>query len=269
MQRYADAHLSPNEALEDPAVRPLILAWMREQEVLRGKLSEKDEGDFRLPGAAGDAPPLTLVGGVDISFVKGDAITACASLVVVRLPELEVVYEAFKMVRLTMPYISGFLAFRECSFLVDLIEEVRRERPEVAPQLVMVDGNGVLHPRRLGLACQLGIEANIPTIGVGKKFLHVDGLTKDKVKALAAEHNKVAGDAVHLVGDSGQTWGAAYKSTGKSKNPIFVSVGHRVSLSTAVAVMTLVSRHRVPEPVRQADLRSRDYLRDHPPAPPS
>ncbi len=68
-----------------------------------------------------------------------------------RLPEQTVVYEEFRMIRLTQPYIPGFLAFREVSFLVDLLETLKRTRPDLYPQVVLVDGNGVLHTRGFGM----------------------------------------------------------------------------------------------------------------------
>lgn len=87
---------------------------------------------------------------------------------VLEFPSLNVVYERYQMVRLTKPYIPGFLAFREVPFLLDLLNELRKTRPELVPQVVFMDGNGVLHPRGCGVACHFGVVADIPTIGVAK-----------------------------------------------------------------------------------------------------
>ena len=79
---------------------------------------------------------------------------------------------------MTEPYIPGFLAFREVGFLMDRLEEVKNEKPELMPQVILVDGNGILHPRGLGLASHLGILSDIPSVGIAKKLFHVDGLEK-------------------------------------------------------------------------------------------
>ena len=100
--------------------------------------------------SGGAASGLKLVAGVDISFVKDSPEDACAMICVLSYPRLELVHVQSAMVKLTAPYISGFLAFREAPHLVDLFEALRQERPDLVPQLIMVDGNGLLHPRALG-----------------------------------------------------------------------------------------------------------------------
>lgn len=82
--------------------------------------------------------------------LQGDAETACAALVVVRVSDMAIAYEEMRMVHMTQPYVPGFLAFREVHFLADLLGTLKRNRPELYPQVVLVDGNGVLHPRGFG-----------------------------------------------------------------------------------------------------------------------
>ena len=126
----------------------------------------------------------------------------------------------------------------------------------------MVDGNGIFHTRQFGCASHLGVQFDIPTIGVAKKYFCVDGLTKDAIKVACDGNLNSAGDVVHLVGNSGKTWGAALKSTSTSQNPIYISIGHRISLKTAIEIVKLtISKSRIPEPIRQADLRGRQKLR--------
>jgi len=163
---------------------------------------------------------------------------------------------------LTLPYVSGFLAFREVPFLIDLVNELTTYSPKYLPQIIFVDGNGYLHPRGFGLASHLGVLAGIPTIGVGKTFLFVDGLNIKDVKANVERECKKGGDYIELVGESGTVWGAAVRSHDDSPNPIFVSQGHKISLSTALIVVKACTQFRVPEPTRQADIRSRAYLRN-------
>uniref|UniRef100_A0A8C5Z4V2 Endonuclease V n=1 Tax=Marmota marmota marmota TaxID=9994 RepID=A0A8C5Z4V2_MARMA len=80
------------------------------------------------------------------------------------------------MVSLTAPYMAGFLAFREVPFLVDLVQQLQEKEPGLMPQVLLVDGNGVLHHRGFGVACHLGVLTELPCIGVAKKLLQVDGL---------------------------------------------------------------------------------------------
>ncbi|CAK9215797.1 unnamed protein product [Sphagnum troendelagicum] len=249
--------------------------WIKEQELLKRRLVLTDDFSWKLiitsshdedsvaVNSSGilDQSKLRYVGGVDLSFSKLDESIACAALVVMDLEIMQVVYEDFDTVKLTMPYIAGFLAFRETPVLLGLLQKMALKEPALYPQLLMVDGNGILHPRGFGLASHLGVLADIPTIGVGKNLHHVDGLTNLKVRNVVAKSNLQAGDVVPLIGSTGQVWGAALHSHEGCQKPIFISIGHRISLDTAVAVVRCCCLHRVPEPVRQADLRSRDRLR--------
>lgn len=92
---------------------------------------------------------------------------------------------------------------------------------------------------------------------------HVDGLTHSGVRQLldAKENNNE--DIIPLMGGSGSTWGVAMRSTPDTLKPIFISVGHCISLDTAVMIVKMTCKYRVPEPIRQADIRSRDYLQKH------
>jgi deoxyinosine 3'endonuclease (endonuclease V) len=114
------------------------------------------------------------------------------------------------MVKLTLPYIATFLAFREVPFLVKLIEDLRSTNPSIFPQIILVDGNGFLHPRGFGLACHLGVLTGVPTIGIGKTFLMLDGLTIKHIKDLE-KTLKQGGDVAELKGESGIVWGAVLK----------------------------------------------------------
>ncbi len=236
--------------------------WAAEQERLRAQLVQHDAFDWVLNPGDGESG-LRLVGGVDISFVKSSETHACAALVVLEYPSLRVVYSRMKHVRLQLPYISGFLAFREAPFLLDLLAELRTSQPELLPQVLLVDGNGVLHARGFGLASHLGVLAGIPCIGVSKKFYNVAGLTKPVVREQAAAKLAKAGDWMPIADSTGRVWGAAVRSTDFGTSPVYVSIGHMISLETAVALVQTLTRYRVPEPVRQADLMSREWLREH------
>ncbi|KAI9136708.1 endonuclease V [Paraphysoderma sedebokerense] len=249
---------------------------------------------------------LKYIAGVDISFILPDDISinseinqghgneenAVACISVIEFPSLKTVYVDFATITLEIPYIPTFLAFRETPPLLSLLSKLRSERPEIYPQVIFVDGNGRLHPRQFGLACHLGVLADVPTIGVSKNFLAFAELDKHitanyinvadlqatnapdesfdsthgpsivkKVKHICRNVLKRKGDTWDIKGDDGQVYGVALLPTENIKNPIFVSVGHRISLSTAVALTLAVSRYRIPEPIRVADKQSRAVIR--------
>jgi len=157
--------------------RDLVLQkqeWIKTQDMLKSKLILEDDFVWSLPSVGSSSGEdargkLKYIGGTDISFLKEDPSTACAAVVVLDADTLEVVHEEFDVVRLQVPYIPGFLAFREAPILLGLLDKVKINARHFYPQLLMVDGNGLLHPRGFGLACHLGVLADLPTIGVGKK----------------------------------------------------------------------------------------------------
>ncbi|XP_058728595.1 uncharacterized protein LOC131600452 [Vicia villosa] len=236
--------------------------WITEQDNLREKLVTEDNFTWKLPTASQiGSQELRFVGGIDISFSKDDPSMACGTLVVLDFHTLQVVYQDFSFVTLTVPYVAGFLAFREAPVLLDILEKMKRSDNPFYPQVLMVDGNGILHPRGFGLACHIGVIANLPTIGIEKSLHHVDGLHHSRVRKLLEAKENSSKDFIPLVGCSGQTWGVAMRSSQSSIKPIYVSVGHRMSLQTASTVVQMTCKYRIPEPIRQADIRSRDYIR--------
>ncbi|XP_069511288.1 endonuclease V [Ambystoma mexicanum] len=253
---------SPEE--EEELQKETRAMWEREQSQLKSHVITFDTEEWqRDHGFSG----LKRVGGVDLSFIKGDDVNACASLVVLSYPELEVLYEECQMVCLTAPYVAGFLGFREVPSLVDAIERLQLEDSSLMPQILLVDGNGILHHRGFGFACHLGVLTGLPCIGVAKNLLQVDGLeNNDRHKEQIRELRR-GGDRFCLMGDSGTTLGMALKSCDKSAKPIYVSVGHKISLESAVRLTVNCCKYRTPEPIRQADIRSREYIRKHFPVP--
>lgn len=157
-------------------------------------------------------------------------------------------------VTLDYPYVPGFLAFREVPHLKRLID-----KSPIKPQVVLVDGNGIFHNRGFGLASHLGVITGIPTIGCGKTVFAVDGITVNSVKGLSSMLHQ-AGDKILLTGNSGKVWGCALRATDDSINPIIISIGHKISLESAVKIVSESCIYRVPEPIRQADKLSRKPL---------
>ncbi|KAI8072818.1 endonuclease V [Gongronella butleri] len=234
--------------------------WENLQEQVRGKICQEDSLSFDSTTLDG----LKYIGGVDLSFPENDQEHAIACVVILEYPSMKVVYTDYLTTRLYLPYIAGFLAFREVEPLQKLLEHVRATKPEIYPQVILVDGNGRLHPRCCGIACHLGVQVNTPTIGIGKNFLVIDDgpdLQMQRVKKRAKEELQAAGDWMALEGASGTVYGMAVRTTTDAPNPIFVSQGHRVSLKTALRLVMATSRYRIPEPIRHADQKSRHYIR--------
>lgn len=237
--------------------------WKREQDEIRKLVKQEDTRDW-------EAATQILVGGLDISFIVGDDTNACACYVVVD-SALQLVYSTCRMVRIAAPYIPGFLAFREAEFLCALVKEQQNLKPEVTPDVIMIDGNGILHPNRAGIASHIGVQLAIPTIGVAKNlhFLAEEGGIFQKGELY---HSKLAqltnkGDSFDLATVCGSVLGAGVLTSQLARKPVFVSVGSGLALATAVRLVTRFARHRIPEPTRQADVLSREYLRIHHPTP--
>ncbi|XP_067355157.1 endonuclease V-like isoform X4 [Channa argus] len=155
------------------------------------------------------------------------------------------------MVTLTAPYIAGFLAFRETPFLLEALQRLERNQPTLMPQVVFVDGNGLFHYREFGLACHLGVLSALPCVGVAKNLLQVQGVYKSEEHQSQIAALQKGGDCFPLTAASGKVLGKALRSSDKSSKPVYVSVGHKISLDTAVRLTHSCCHYRVPEPIRQ------------------
>lgn len=245
----------------DDKIECMKSEWIQEQCEIRKKIVELDmcprltEGDWR------------YIGGLDISFIVGDDINAAACYVIIDR-DLQIVYQDVTMVQMTAPYIPGFLAFREANFLIDLVKRQRREAPCITPEIIFVDGNGLLHPRQVGVACHIGVITGLPTVGVAKNLHQIQEFgpefTRESVRS-RLNSVTMTGEYITLSTEKGRTLGAAVKTSSDSNNPVFVSVGSGLSLKTGIKIVNQVSRYRIPEPTRQADIISREYLRKHHP----
>jgi deoxyinosine 3'endonuclease (endonuclease V) len=223
--------------------------WRAEQDKLRQQIVHKDSVKL---------DDIKYVGGLDISFDKKDPDRACAYLCVVDCATLKPVYEDWAVVRLTMPYVSGFLAFREVPHFLPLLAKLERDKPEYKPSVLLVDGNGTLHHRGCGSASHLGVVSGYATVGCAKTLLFHDGLVERAFRREFAADKALL--MLPLQGASGQVHGMALRATQESTNPIYVSAGHKITLDTAVTLVQRLSQYRVPEPVRLADINSKRHL---------
>lgn len=228
--------------------------WMLEQITLKKLLKTEDEN------WKSEKKSLKYVGGVDISFKKNSNLS-CAGLVILDYPSLKLVYEDYIIDDIDVPYISGFLAFREVKYYQILINRLKKKEIKYMPDVILVDGNGILHQREFGSASHFGVIANIPTIGIGKNLLLVDELDEKMVNDQITKSN--SNQYAKIKTEKGKELGAAVFTGANAKNPIYVSIGHRISLDTAISVVLTVSNYRTPEPIRQADIGSKKYLLKH------
>ena len=199
---------------------------------------------------------------MDITFSQSINGLAVSTMSVFTFPGLSLVYQKSRVDYITLDYIPGFLAFREAPSMVKLFESSKFdfEMKAKSISLVLIDGNGELHPRECGLACHFGVLIDTPTIGCAKSIFDLDGFNRGTIKKITAEFKKegeVKGVSRALEGKSKRVWGYALKTTKKSFNPLIVTRGHKVGLESAVDVVTKCCIYRVPEPVRAADKESR------------
>lgn len=173
--------------------------------------------------------------GIDVGFEEEGAITR-AAVVVLAFPTLEPVEHALARRRTTFPYVPGLLSFREIPAVLEALARLRTR-----PDLLLCDGHGIAHPRRCGLASHTGLAAGLPSIGVAKTLL---------VGEHRAPRNRRG--AWTPLRDAGETIGAALRTRAGVK-PVYVSIGHRVSLATAMRyALACCTRYRLPETTRWA-----------------
>jgi deoxyribonuclease V len=188
--------------------------------------AEARELQRRLAASVDATRPLARIktlAGADVSYDKHDR-WLYAAMVVVRADTGEVIERAGVVAEAKFPYVPGLLSFREAPAVIEAFE-----RLTVRPDVLVCDGQGIAHPRRLGLASHLGLWLNLPTIGCAKSWLHGDyeqpGLTR--------------GDWSPLT-DAGETIGAVLRTRSRVK-PLFVSPGHLCDLAGAIAVVLAAS----------------------------
>ncbi|HET9042684.1 MAG TPA: deoxyribonuclease V [Burkholderiales bacterium] len=194
------------------------------QTELRGHVERKDR-----IGA------VRRIAGVDVGFEQDGRVTR-AAVAVLEYPGLALVEQVVVRVATTFPYVPGLLSFREAPAVLAAFERVR-----IAPDLILYDGQGIAHPRRFGIASHVGLLLDCPSIGVAKS-------------RLVGAHRMPATrrGAWTPLRDAGELIGAVLRTRAGVK-PLYVSIGHRVSLETAVRwTMACVTRYRLPETTRWA-----------------
>ena len=199
---------------------------VRVQERLKSRLVMEDRiGDVR------------LVAGADVSYDKGSDYYH-AAVVVLKFPEMETVEEVHASGRAPFPYIPGLLAFREGPIVLRAFRKLK-----MRPDVVLIDGHGVAHPRGFGLASHMGVLLGIPTVGCAKTVLV--GEFKEPARGRGSQSPLVYKNA---------EVGRALRTKDGIK-PVFVSVGHMVSLDKAINIaLECCTKYRLPEPTRRAHI---------------
>jgi deoxyribonuclease V len=189
--------------------------------------------------------PVTRVAGIDVGFEEQGKVTRAAAAVL-SYPPLELLETASARRPTRFPYIPGLLSFREIPAVLDALEKLAR-----LPDLLLCDGQGIAHPRRLGIASHLGLITDIPSIGVAKTRLWG---THGKVPEQRGEWTPLW--------DQNEMIGAVLRTRAGVK-PLYISAGHRISLETAIRyVLNCTTRYRLPETTRYAHRLASGAVKD-------
>ena len=219
------ARLHPFDLPPKDAIR--LQGWLSTKVVPKGPLPRK----------------LRLVGGLDCSVDKDGHVHGV--VVVCAAPDWHVVETVSASAPAPMPYVSGLLSFREAPILLEALRKLRSK-----PDLLLVDGHGIAHPRGLGLASHIGLHVAVPVIGVAKS----------RLCGTHGKPGKKHGDWVEIL-LKGRRVGVVL-TTREGTRPVYVSVGNRVALLPAARrVLETTTRYRLPEPIRHADALSRRLAR--------
>lgn len=187
---------------------------------------------------------VNYIAGADVA-VTSDYLIGCIGIFL--FPSLELIEQKNGRARNNIPYIPGFLSFREIPVLMKCYKKLKNK-----PDLILVDGQGIAHPRRLGLATHLGIILNKPTIGCAKSHLFGDYEMPDDSKGSYA-----------LIKDRQETIGLVLR-TKDSVRPLFVSPGHLVDAEDCHKyVMLSLTKYRIPEPIRFAHKTAGEKARQY------
>jgi deoxyribonuclease V len=183
------------------------------------------------------------IAGVDAAFPENQVLAVAC---LYRYPELSLVEETIAVTEVSFPYIPGFLSFREGPAVIDAIGTLT-----VQPDLILVDGQGIAHPKGLGIASHIGVLIDIPTIGCAKSRL------VGEYKEPGA--GKGDWSPLHY---GGKVVGAVLRTRDRVR-PLFISPGHRIDLKASIEiVLGCTGNYRIPEPLRRADILSKKIKKD-------
>lgn len=180
---------------------------------------------------------VKTVAGVDVSFFEDNSLSA---IVVVTFPDMEVIEEEVAVVKTNFPYIPGLLAFREAPPIIECAKRIKSD-----PDILLIDGQGIAHPRRFGIACHIGLLLDKPTIGCAKSWLLGERQGYPPLPPLPSQKGAYA-----YLSNGEEVVALAYRSV-EGIAPIFISPGHKIDLQTALEIVkaTLRDAQRLPIPL--------------------
>ena len=183
-----------------------------------------------------DFNEIETVAGLDVAYPKNEFEDVCGACVVMDFKTKQIIEEKIVSAKTYFPYISTYLSYRELSIVKELVKSL-----DGTPSLLMLDGNGILHPYRFGLASHAGVLLDIPSIGIAKSLLY--GTVEENTVKI---NNEKRGASVIL-------------SKG-AKKPIYISPGHRISFETSLDVIRHLGKYKLPEPLRLAHMLAKKSL---------
>lgn len=180
---------------------------------------------------------VKTIAGVDVHFFEDNSL---AAIVVMSFPQLEVLEQEIAIVKTSFPYIPGLLAFREAPPIIECAKKLRTE-----PDILLLDGQGIAHPRRFGIACHVGLLYDRPSIGVAKSWLLGTRQGYPPLPPIPKEKGGIA-----YLSDGKDTVAIALRSA-EGKPPIFISPGHKIDLETSLEIVkaTIKENQRLPTPL--------------------
>lgn len=179
---------------------------------------------------------IKTIAGADISYTRGsDIFSAC--MIVLSYPDLIEIERSFYRMRVTFPYVPGYLSFREVPALVETYKKLQHK-----PDVIVMDGQGIAHPRRLGVATHLGLILDTSTIGCAKSLLYGEG----------GEPAETPGSIAYLHDKKDAAVIGARVRTKKKCKPLIISAGHKITLQESIDIVLNTTRgYRIPEPTRR------------------
>ncbi|EPX73907.1 DNA repair endonuclease [Schizosaccharomyces octosporus yFS286] len=248
---FSDEASGIKEAKINTHLREKVESWRKDQLLLKQRLVYESKIQ--------DVDSIRYIAGLDISFDKTSP-KAVSALVLYDFQDAQVIYRDYLEIdSLKEEYVPGFLSFREIEWYLPLLERIPQN---YSIDLIMVDGNGTLHPIQFGLACHLGVLINLPTMGVAKNYFHCFGLNESLDEHRQRLSNHILTNPsrppllLHSLREPSTILGAAVWTRRESKRPIYVSIGNQLTLDIAIQLVFRTSGvdSKIPEPIRQADI---------------
>lgn len=211
--------------------------WRNEQEILRRSIRLDDF----------DISKVKYVAGVDIAYTKiGTQEYGCCSIVIIDNTSFNVVEQVSYNGKVDIEYVPGFLSFRELPLILQATKQLK-----LSPDVFVFDGNGLIHPRRMGIATHASFYLKKPCIGVAKTFFRAE---ENLVFDMPANN---VGSSTNIISNNGEVLGIALRTKQNCK-PVFVSVGNYMSLENAknLIMLFITDESRVPMPTRLADIET-------------